>query len=42
MSQLEKIQFDEEKFVSLLGKLVGEAKFLQVRAAWSQRTVHNF
>jgi hypothetical protein len=32
MSQLEEIQFDEEKFVSLLGKLVGEAKFLQVHS----------
>lgn len=30
MSQLEKMEFDEDKFVTLLGKLVGEAKFLQV------------
>jgi hypothetical protein len=32
MSQLEKMQFDEEKFVTLLGKLIGEAKYLQVRS----------
>jgi hypothetical protein len=34
MSQLEKIELNEEKFVSLLGKLVGEAKYLQVRVVW--------
>jgi hypothetical protein len=31
MSQLEKLEFDEQKFVTLLGKLIGEAKHLQVR-----------
>lgn len=30
MSSLDQIQLDEEKFVSLLGKLIGEAKYLQV------------
>eukprot|EP00882_Tetradesmus_deserticola_P002404 GHRQ01002563.1.p1 GENE.GHRQ01002563.1~~GHRQ01002563.1.p1 ORF type:complete len:440 (+),score=207.27 GHRQ01002563.1:231-1550(+) len=29
MSQLEKFEFDKERFVTLLGKLVGEAKYLQ-------------